>query len=264
MKVAYRFFKRLLVGLLASVALLLTFALPAVAADKADVWVYITNDHVEDLRSILAQGLDPNIKNPKGDMPAIMLAVKESSWKCFDLLLNQPKIDLNVHNGFNETPIMYVAFVGDLARTKKMLDKGAEVNNLGCTALHYAAMKGYPDIVNLLLSKGALPNAPAPDGSSPLMMGVKGNNFKVVQALINAGAEPTARNLAGEDAIDFANKFGHVDWAKQMTKIAADRKAKAIAKAKNEPPEAEPEPEAASDPAAESVAGVVAGSTTPH
>ena len=240
-----RWYPKSLFNLIAAMVLAWSTALAptALAANKADVWVYITNDQVDNLRAVLAQGLDPNIKNPKGDMPAIMLAVKESSWKCFDLLLNQPKIELNVHNGFNETPIMYVAFVGDLARTKKMLMKGADVNNLGWTALHYAAMKGYPDVVNLLLSKGALPNAPAPDGSSPLMMGIKGNNFKVVQALINAGAEPTARNLAGEDAIDFANNFGHPDWARQMTKIAADRKAKAIARAKNQPQEVDVEPD---------------------
>jgi len=204
------------------------------AADKADVWVYIKNDHDEDLREILARGLDPNIKKPQGEMPAIMQAVRDSSWKCFDLLLANRKIQLNVVNAYQETPLMYVALVGDLDRAKKMIIKGADVNNLGWTPLHYAALKGNLDMVKLLLSKGALPNAPSPDGTSPLMMAVQGKNFQVIQTLINSGADPSARNLDGKDAIDVAEKQGNEDWAKQMRKIVSDRRAKAAARAAQE------------------------------
>jgi ankyrin repeat protein len=231
---AKRFFYFLTCTMIGLLGLQGSFAGYALAADKADVWVYIKNDQVDNLRDILRAGLDPNIKKPEGDMPAIMQAVRDSAWKSFDVLLASKSINLNLPNAYQETPLMYVALTGELDRAKQMISKGAEVNNLGWTPLHYASLKGHLPVVQLLLSKGALPNAPSPDGTSPLMMAVQSKNFQVIQALINAGADPAARNLEGKDAIDVALKQGNSDWANQMTKIVTDRRAKAKANSTSE------------------------------
>ena len=83
--------------------------------------------------------------------------------------------------------------------------------------------------MKFLLSKDALPNAPSPDGTSPLMMAAQAETVKptVIQLLINAGADPFARNLKGEDAIDVARRTGNTDIAAAMEKIALERRKKA-------------------------------------
>ena len=121
---------------------------------------------------------------------------------------------------------MYVALVGTVSRAQKLIDRGAQVNRLGWTPLHYAAAKSNDDMVKFLLDKDAMPNAPSPDGTSPLMMAAQAErvNPKVVQLLIHAGADPLARNLKGDDAIDVARQKGNTDLAAAMEKIALERR----------------------------------------
>src|SRR5690606_8367832 len=96
------------------------------------------------------------------------------------------------------------------------IKKGAEVNRLGWTPLHYAASKGHLDTVKLLLAHKAMVNAPSPDGTSPLMMAAYAGNEDIVGALLDAGADPTARNLRGEDAADWARRKSHNPLAAQL------------------------------------------------
>ena len=196
------------------------------AADPKDLWVYIKNDRSAEVQELLtSRRLDPNTRTDKG-MPALMQAVRDSAWQSFDVLLASPRIDLDTTNDFDETPLMYVALVGDVPRAKKLIQRGAQVNRLGWTPLHYAAAKGQTEMARLLLANDAMPNAPSPEGDSPLMTAIGSNNLEVVQVLINAGADPVARNLAGVDAIDMARQKGNQPLAKALEKIVADRRAK--------------------------------------
>ena len=214
----------LLLGTLLLGALLMAAA--ARAADPSDLGVYLKNDRSTDIQELLASHrLDPNKTIDKG-MPILMQAVRDGAWKSFDVLFANPRIELNATNEYDETPLMYVALVGDVPRAKKMIVRGAQVNRLGWTPLHYASAKGQTEMVKLLLANDAMPNAPSPEGDSPLMTAIGSNNLEVVQVLINAGADPVARNLAGVDAIDIANQKGNKALAKALEKVVADRRAK--------------------------------------
>ena len=48
----------------------------------------------------------------------------------------------------------------------------------GYTSLHYACMSGTPDVVKLLIDKGADVNAADKKGATPLMLAVKSNDRK--------------------------------------------------------------------------------------
>lgn len=198
---------------------------PAKAADPKDFWFYIINDHDQQLRDLLRKGMDPNRKSPNQQTP-LTLAARENSWKAFDVLLASPKIDVNLANSFNETPLMYTALVGDLPRTQQILSKGAKVNQSGWSALHYAAVKGHTQIVSLLINKGASVNEHSPDGDTPLILAVRSGNVDTVQALIRAGADPLLSNFKAQNAIETAQSEGRRSLATALEKIAEGRKAK--------------------------------------
>lgn len=198
---------------------------PAKAADPKDFWFYIINDRDQQLRDLLRSGMDPNRKSPNQQTP-LTLAARENSWKAFDVLLASPKIDVNLPNSHNETPLMYTALVGDLPRTQQLLSKNANVNQTGWSALHYAAIKGHSKIVSLLISKGAQVNQHSPDGDTPLISAVRSGDVDTVQALIRAGANPLLSNFKAQNAIETAKSEGRRSMATSLEKIAESRKAK--------------------------------------
>lgn len=179
----------------------------ACAANMGDWWLYVANDYPQDIRPLLAQGANPNRKTDKGQ-PAIMQAMRDKAWKVYDLLAADSRTDVNAPNQQDETPLMFLAVLGETDRAKALIARGAKVNRLGWTPLHYAASTAKLATLNLLLQQGAMVNAPAPDGTTPLMMAARSHNIKVVDALLTAGADATTRNLSGLSAADWARAAG--------------------------------------------------------
>lgn len=185
-------------------ALLLVFTISGTALAN-DWWVDVRNDRVNNINEAISQGQDPNILNSDGHT-ALIYAYREGALKSFDALLQRPEVDINKQNSYHESPIMYPALADDVERVKALIEKGADLNHLGWSPIHYAAIKGNAKIVQLLLDHGAWPNSPAPDGSNPLMMAVSSGNTKSIEALIQAGADPNAVNFDGVSALDLAKE----------------------------------------------------------
>ena len=208
-------------------ALLLTSMVTSnvLAANQSDLWFYITNDKYEDVQDLLKKGLNPNTINNK-QQPALMQSVRDQAMKTFDVLLANPKTDVNQENQFGESALMYIALIGDISRAERLIARGAKINKEGWTPLHYASTKGQAAMVKLLLSKGALPNDISPEGNTALFMAVQTENLETVQLLINAGADPTASNLKAQDSIDMARLKGKDALARALEKVAQERKLK--------------------------------------
>ena len=203
----------------------LSLSTAAHAANPKDYWIYVTNDNVAAVKELLASGFDPNTRSPN-QQTGLIQATRDGAWQVFDLLLAAPKINVNTANQYNETPLMYVALIGDLPRVKILLSKGAQVNKEGWTPLHYAAVKARAEVAKVLLEKGALPNELTPEGDTALILAVRTDSIETVQVLINGGADPSLSNLKAQDAIDVARSRGKEDLAKALEKIVANRKAK--------------------------------------
>jgi len=195
---------------------------PAHSQVEPDLWVFVQNDRSDRVQQLLDKGLDPNTRTDIGN-PIIMQAVRDGAWTVFDLLLKHPDTDINILNGYQETPLMYVSLVGDLNRAKALVARGATINQLGWTPLHYAAAKGQLPVVEFLLHQGALPNSPAPNGESPIMMAASAGAIDSVQLLIKAGADPTAIDMNGNNAITTARDKGHTQLAQALEKIVLER-----------------------------------------
>lgn len=224
-EIVSRHFNNLLFLKVLFLTLSLTLAsLPVLAQSRDDLWVYVRNDRASDVNRLLAQGLDPNTRDARGN-PIIMQAVRDNAWKVFEVVLNNRKTDINIINGHQETPLMYVSLVGNLEMVKKLVAKGAQVNHLGWTPLHYAAAKGQLPVVEFLLAQGALPNAPAPDGTNPISMAAQAGAIDTVEVLLAAGADPSAVNTNGIDAVQAARDRGHTKLADALQEVINKRRA---------------------------------------
>jgi uncharacterized protein len=87
-----------------------------------------------------------------------------------------------------------------------LIAKGAAVNHQdddGATALMYAARNGDTEAVNALLRNGAPVNLADNDGETALMKAAASScNEETVRALLSAGADLTARDHKGRNAVD--------------------------------------------------------------
>ncbi|CAM9171511.1 unnamed protein product, partial [Hapterophycus canaliculatus] len=116
--------------------------------------------------------------------------------------------DLNATNAQGCTALMLACRVDKdvckrLVLAKELLEAGARtdmVDNDGRSALHYAAYSGNTDLIQMLLSKGALStlNLPTYDLKTPLVVAVEFDHAEAVSLLLFAGA--SQRDVEGEDA----------------------------------------------------------------
>lgn len=188
-------------------------------AVEDEFWLDIQNNKTGAITRYLAQGVDPNIQS-RESQPAVMWAIQNEAWRVYDLLTQHRNFDPNVANSLDETPLMYLAILGEVERGEALIAKGGKVNRLGWTPLHYAASKNQIPMAQMLLAKGAVVNAPAPDGTTPLMMAARSGSSKMVNLLLEKGADPTTLNLAKLSAADWAESNKQTNLAEQLRKVA--------------------------------------------
>src|SRR5699024_4501442 len=115
--------------------------------------------------------------------------------------------------------LMYLAIMGEVDRGKALVAQGAKINRLGWTPLHYAASRGQVEFARWLLDEGAFIHAPAPDGTTPLMMGAFSGNRAMVDLLLEAGADLRAVNIHQHTAVDWAESANQNRIAKYLQQL---------------------------------------------
>ncbi len=184
-----------------------------------DFFRAVNVDNAGAVQQLLAQGFDPNTPNEKGQV-GLYLALRDDSPKVVAALLADPKTNVDISNGANETPLMMAALRGKTDWAQRLLERGAALNRAGWTPLHYAATGPEPKLVTLLLARGAHIEALSPNLTTPLMMASRYGPEEAVNVLLAAGASPKARNDQGLNAADFARLGGREALAKRLAALA--------------------------------------------
>ena len=183
-----------------------------------DFFRAVGTDNVSTVRQLLQRGFDPNSVSEQGQT-GLYLALKEGNDKVIEALLSAPGLTVDLANAAGETALMMAALRGQLPWIQRLLDMGAQVDRPGWTALHYAASGPDSRAVKMLLDRGAKPNAPSPNGTTPLMMAARYGSEPSVDILLAGGADARLRSQLGLSAADFAQQAGRAPLAERLAAL---------------------------------------------
>jgi hypothetical protein len=139
---------------------------------RRDIYEFMngaTTGDVHKIRSLIENGVNPNISDPTGLTP-LMAASYSGNVEILELLL-EAGVPIDTKDSLGYTALMFACNSGQLSCTRFLVKKGAninEVDNDGSTPIMFSAQHGYNDIVRLLLEKGADPRVKGNHGLSAI------------------------------------------------------------------------------------------------
>ena len=161
--------------------------------------------NIEDLRSLLNSGEDPNDGRESDRATPIAFAAQNGHLEAVELLLEAGAVpDLRVSRGF--TALTLASQNGHIQIVRVLLDAGSFVDVIddrSLTPLYLSAQNGNADIVDLLLSRGASASG-ADQDRAPVDIAAQNGHDAIVRSLRDAGATPSSSALLG------AAQNGHV------------------------------------------------------
>lgn len=179
------------------------------------------------VRFLIHHGANVNMRSNFGGMAPLHVAVDMGKYRIARYLVQE---GANVNSTFTSAKYTPLHFVIEYGKTESILNfvrfllnhdanpntkifsssffhpNTREGQKKGWTPLHTAAEKGYPQLVRLLLQRGARPNATDARGMTPLHWAAKKGHSDVVKELLRFGANISATSKNGSLALDIANK----------------------------------------------------------
>jgi len=181
------------------------------------------NGDVSSVKLLLQHGANVNAVEQANGQTAIMWAVSQRHTDVVSLLIGagadagarskqlkrvvllccptwpgDPEGTVEIDQG-GLTPLLFAALTGDAGIARRLVDAGANVDQTaaaGTTALGMAAMRGFTELVTLLLERGANPNASG-GGFTALHAAVLRGDVKMVDVLLAHRASINVRLTKG-------------------------------------------------------------------
>lgn len=156
--------------------------------DFTPLQIAIKNDNSELVKLLLARGANPGLYCPYGS--SLDITVEKNNREMTELLIKN-KVDINIKNQSEETPIFRAIMKNNKDFVEYLISNGAEINVKGRsikTPLHSAALLKDPEIAELLISKGADINAVYDKGNTVIDDAINDfffNHKKIVSLLVS-------------------------------------------------------------------------------
>jgi uncharacterized protein len=131
------------------------------------------------------------------------------------------KDQINAKNEFGWTPLHYAGFAGNVANTKLLLDRGADMRIRATTKFRNspflaAMLIGDHDTIRLFLDRGADPLERQGEGDAALHEAAASGDMEMVKLLLERGSDVNARDDDGKSALDLAVERKHEEVAEYL------------------------------------------------
>ncbi len=190
-----------------------------VEADKVAFFRAVQIDDDRTVKAVLGRGLDPNLHDPERGETGLIIAMRYDAMRVAKLLISHPGLKVDEQSPNGNTALLMAAFQKNKPAVLALLEKGAQINRPGWTALHYAAAAGDLDIMKLLIGRRAFIDAASPTGTTPLMLAAREGQEDAVKLLLEEGADATLKDHAWrENAAEFAIRAQKPWIAEQIRK----------------------------------------------
>jgi uncharacterized protein len=179
----------------------------------------------EVINALLQGGADINVKD-NGGYTAVLRAIQNQHYEISDMLLAQPKLDLNAQGSDGKTILMSYVWRDQENVVRKLLERRADPNlsdQDGDTALHAAAQRGNVNILRMLLDASANPNARNKLGGTPLMWTGSFGHEEAARVLVEKGADAALKDKYGMTASAWAEKNKRDDTARFLREAEKKR-----------------------------------------
>ena len=183
-----------------------------------ELFVAVTAGDVATVRTLLSE--DPSLASARdgSGLPVVLLALFHQQREVADALLDAGP----------ELGPLEAAATGRADRLSALLDADPEALNArtpeGFTPLGLAAFLGGPEVVRVLLERGADANDDADNqfGVRPVNAAAAAHDHETMRLLLDAGADPDARQQAGFTPLHSAAHTDDVEMARLLLDHGAD------------------------------------------
>lgn len=138
------------------------------------------NNSIEVIERLLKQGVDVDEKNKSGNT-ALMIAAANGNTEMLRMLIYMAKANVNIQDCYGNTPLMW------------------------------AVVKGYAEIVNILINANADVNIQNHEGRTALIYAVGEENKDIVEILVKANADLNIKDHKDKTALIYAKQIGKED-----------------------------------------------------
>ena len=188
----------------------------------------IEEDHLEVVRLLMAKGAKVNTVSQGGDtkgMPPLILAVLGDNIQITKILIQAGADIKAIDPRLGNTALGWACGIGNVALARLLLDKGSPVdwrNSMGITPLMGAAMAGKPELVKLLIARGA--NVRARDDRTRQLYGrAQFTGDKEGAEKIRKSGKLATLHEDGRSVLDFASIGGNPEVIALLKKAGATK-----------------------------------------
>ena len=167
----------------------------AIEIDFSLLHLAASQGHLEIVRELIRNGVDPNAIGKDGSTP-LLLAAEGGRAELVKELINISRAVLEATNDAGSRAVHVAATNGHIQAFEHLCRAGADINaqdDDGSGPIHLAAKMGHLRVTKSLLESGVNSNIPDRSGFTPLHLATRGGYLRIVQELINhARSHPEA------------------------------------------------------------------------